>query len=69
MEPVPVTKASITIQVDLEVEYDSFSGKTPEDVAIALQDEISDLLFEASPIVTGVITEIKSANITEKTNQ
>jgi hypothetical protein len=69
MEPVPVTKASITIQVDLEVEYDSFSGKTPEDVAIALQDEISDLLFEASPMVTGVITEIKSADITGKTNQ
>jgi hypothetical protein len=69
MEPVPVTKASITIQVDLEVEYDSFSGKTPEDVAIALQDEISDLLFEASPMVIGVITEIKSADITGKTNQ
>jgi hypothetical protein len=69
MEPVPVTKASITIQVDLEVEYDSFSGKTPEDVAISLQDEISDLLFEASPMVTGVITEIKSADITGKTNQ
>jgi hypothetical protein len=69
MEPVPVTKASITIQVDLEVEYDSFSGKTPEDVAIALQDEISDLLFEASPMVIGVITEIESADITGKTNQ
>jgi hypothetical protein len=69
MDGVPVTKASITIQVDLEVEYDSFSGKTPEDVAIALQDEISDLLFEASPMVIGVITEIKSADITGKTNQ
>lgn len=65
MEPLPVTKASISIQLDIDVEFDSFSGKEPEDVAVALQDEIPDLLFEVSPLVVGVFTTVKSATLIE----
>jgi hypothetical protein len=65
MKPLPVTKASISIQVDIDVEFDSFSGKEPWDVAVALQDEIPDLLFEVSPLVVGVLTSVKSATLIE----
>ena len=65
MKPLPVTKASISIQVDIDVEFDSFSGKEQWDVAVALQDEIPDLLFEVSPLVVGVFTSVKSATLIE----
>ena len=65
MKPLPVTKASISIQVDIDVEFDSFSGKEPWDVAVALQDEIPGLLFEVSPLVVCVLTSIESATLIE----
>lgn len=58
MEAVIVPKLTVSFAVDIEVEYDSFSGKTRQDIAIALQDEIDDLLYEASPGVTSVYTSI-----------
>ena len=51
-------KLTVSFAVDLEIEYDSFGGKTPQDIAIALQDEIDDLLYEASPTVSSVFTSI-----------
>jgi hypothetical protein len=58
MEPITVPKLTVSFAVDLEVDYDSFSGRTPTDVAAALQDELDNLLFEASPDVVGVYTSI-----------
>jgi hypothetical protein len=58
MEPVVVPVLTVSLAVDLEVEYDSFGGRTPQDIAIALQDEIDNLLFEASPSIKGVFTSI-----------
>ena len=58
MEAVVVPKLTVSFAVDIEVNYDSFGGKTPQDVAIALQDEIDDLLYEASPAVSSVYTSI-----------
>lgn len=58
MEPIAVPKLTVSFAVDLEVEYDSFSGKTPQDIAIALQDELDNLLYETSPSVVGVFTSI-----------
>jgi hypothetical protein len=58
MEPIIVPKLTVSFAVDLEVDYDSFSGRTPTDVAAALQDELDNLLFEASPDVVGVYTSI-----------
>ena len=58
MEPVIVPRLTVSFAVDLEVEYDSFGGRTAQDIAIALQDELDDLLFETSPAVKGVFTSI-----------
>ena len=58
MEPVFVPKLNVSFAVDLEVEYDSFTGKTPEEFAIALQDELDDILFEVNPNIKGVYTSI-----------
>ena len=58
MEPITVPKLTVSFAVDIDIEYDSFGGKTPQDVAIALQDEIDDLLYETSPTVSSVYTSI-----------
>jgi len=46
MDPVIVPKLTVSFAVDLEVEYNSFSGKTSEEIAEALQDDLDDLLDE-----------------------
>jgi len=55
MEPVTVPKLSVSFAIDLELEYNSFNGKTSDEIAEALQDELDNLLFEL-PNVTGVYT-------------
>lgn len=49
---------TVSFAVDLELKYDSYQGRTPSDIAIALQDTLDDLLFETSPNVVGVYTTI-----------
>lgn len=58
MEPITVPKLTVSFAVDLEVDYDPFTGRTPDQVAAALQDELDNLLFESSPDVVGVYTSI-----------
>ena len=53
-------KLIVSFAVDLEVEYNSFGGKTAEEIADTLQDELDDLLFEVSPNVKGVFTSVTS---------
>lgn len=60
METINVPKITVSFSVELDLEYDSFSGKTPSDVAIALQDDLDNLLYEVSPNVKGVFTSITS---------
>jgi hypothetical protein len=60
-----VPKLTVSFAVDIEVEYDSFTGRTPQDIAIALQDEVDDLLFEASPSIKGVFTSITAVDSNE----
>jgi hypothetical protein len=59
MEPITVPKLTVSFAVDVEVEYNSFNGKTTDEIAEALQDEIHDLLFELEQ-VTGVYTTYTS---------
>lgn len=59
MEPITVPKLTISFAVDIEVAYNSFSGKTDDEIAEALQDELHDLLFELDQ-VTGVYTSCTS---------
>lgn len=65
MNPVAVPKLTVSFAVDLEVEYNSFGGKTAEEIADALQDELDDLLFEVSPYVQGVFTSITSVGFND----
>lgn len=58
MEPVTVPKITISYAVDLEVEYDAFSGRTTQDMAELLQDKLDDLLYEVDGRVVGVYTSI-----------
>lgn len=55
METVPVPKLTVSFAVDVEVTYNSFGGKTTDEIAESLQDELHDLLFELDQ-VTGVYT-------------
>ena len=59
MEAVPVPKLTVSFAVDVEVEYNSFGGKTADEIAESLQDEIHDLLFELDQ-VTGIYTSVTS---------
>ena len=53
---------TVSFAVDLDVEYNSFGGKTADEIAEALQEELDTLLFEASPSVKGVYTSVTAIN-------
>ncbi len=65
MDPIVVPKLTVSFAVDLEVEYNSFGGKTANEIADALQDELDDLLFEVSPDVKGVFTTVTAVGFEE----
>jgi hypothetical protein len=58
MQSVVVPRITVSFAVDLEVEYDAFSGRTSQDMAELLQDKLDDLLPEVDPRVVGVYTSI-----------
>jgi hypothetical protein len=64
METIPVPKLTVSFAVDIEVAYNSFGGKTADEIAEALQDEMHDLLFELEQ-VTGVYTSCTSISTEE----
>ena len=51
MEPVTVPKLVISLDVEIEVEYNSFNGKTADEIADTLQDEIHGLVFELNQVI------------------
>jgi hypothetical protein len=65
MEPVTVPKLTVSFAVDVDVEYNSFGGKTADEIAEALQDGLDDLLFELSPNVKGVYTSVTAVNFND----
>lgn len=62
MDTVAVPKLTLSFEVDIEIEHNSFSGKTPEEIADFLQDEIHYMVFEIDQVVgmtsslTGIAT-------------
>lgn len=64
METVAVPKLLLTFEVEIEVEYDSFSGKTPDEIADSLQDEIHDMVFELDHVIgmTSSLTDVARTN-------
>ena len=65
MEKVAVPMLTVSFAVDLDVEYNSFGGKTADEIAEALQEELDNLLFEASPSVKGVYTSVTAINFND----
>jgi len=59
MDTVPVPKLTVSLAVDIEVAYNSFDGKTADEITESLQDELHDLLFELDQ-VTGVYSSCTS---------
>jgi hypothetical protein len=59
MKTVPVPKLTVSFAVDVELAYNSFGGKTADEIAESIQDELHDLLFELEQ-VTGVYTSCTS---------
>lgn len=58
MEPVYVPRLTVAFTVELEVEYDPFKGRTTDQTAAGLVEVAENLLWETSPRVTSVITNI-----------
>lgn len=65
MKPVVVPRLTVSFAVDIDVEYNSFGGKTANEIAEALQDDLDDLLFELSPHVKGVYTSTTAVNFND----
>jgi hypothetical protein len=65
MESVYTPKLTVSFAVDLEIEYDPFKGRTPEQVGAALQETLVNLLYEASPKVVDVCTSLTAWEIND----
>tara|TARA_R110000868_G_scaffold316543_1_gene577435 strand:+ start:432 stop:635 length:204 start_codon:yes stop_codon:yes gene_type:complete len=51
MNPVYVPKLTVTYTVDIEVAYNTFNGKTVDEIADFIQDEIHDMLFDIEQVI------------------
>ena len=62
MDTVAIPKLTLSFEVDIEIEHNSFSGKTPEEIADSLQDEIHGMVFELDQVIgmTSSLTGIAS---------
>ena len=51
MNPVYVPKLTVSYTVDVEVAYNTFNGKTADEIADFIQDEIHDMLFDIEQVI------------------
>ena len=58
MEPVQSQSLTVSLSVDVDLDYDSFSGKTPREVAESIEAELCDLTFEISPKIGANISDV-----------
>ena len=63
MDPVPVPALTVSFAVDIEIQYDPFKGRTPEETAGLLQDAVDDVLIEAHPDVLSTSTSITNIEV------
>ena len=53
-----------TCLVDVEIEYDPFTGRTPEQFADVVHDDLIDSLWEMrNGTVHGLLTDLKSIHV------
>lgn len=63
MDPVPVPAIRVSFAVDIEIQYDPFKGRTPEETAGLLEESVSDILFEAHPHVLSTSTQVTNIEV------
>ena len=63
MDPVPVPILTVSFAVDIEIQYDPFKGRTPEETAGLLEEAIGDVLIEAHPDVLSTSTNITNIEV------
>ena len=63
MDPVPVPTLTVSFALEIEIQYDPFKGRTPEETAGMLEDAISDVLIEAHPDVLSTATNITNIEV------
>ena len=63
MDPVPVPTLTVSFAVAIEIKYDPFKGRTPEETAGMLEDAIGDVLIEAHPDVLLTTTNITDIEV------
>lgn len=54
METIARPAVRVTFQVEIELEFDSFKGKTPQQFAENVEDDMMDALTEMRPEILGV---------------
>ena len=64
MQPVTKPIAQISFTVDIEIEYDPFEGRTPEEFSEVVHDDLIDSLWEMrNGTVQGLMTDVKSVYV------
>ena len=67
MDPVPVPAIRVSFAVDIEIQYDPFKGRRPEESAGLLEESVSDILsdilFEAHPYVLSTSTQVTNIEV------
>lgn len=63
MDPIPVPALTVSFSVDIEIEYDPFKGRTPEETAGLLEESVSDVLFEAHPHVLSTAVQVTNIEV------
>ena len=63
MDPIPVPPLTVSFAVDIEIQYDPFKGRTPEETAGLLEESVSDILFEAHPQVLATIVNVTNIQV------
>jgi hypothetical protein len=63
MTSVPAPGIRVSFAVDIEIEYDPFKGRTPEETAGLLEESVGDLLFEAHPHVLSTSVGITNIEV------
>lgn len=56
METISRSAIRVAFQVEIELEFDSFKGKTPRQFAENVEDDMMDALTEMRPEILGVFS-------------
>lgn len=62
MKAAPKPKLSVALQLEIEMDYDPFQGRTPLNVVDLLQDKLVEMLMDSDPNIFGLFTTVISVN-------